>query len=348
MMTPMPVLAAWNYATHEIDDQHPVTVNMVCDNGQTDGHYAYKNSMQFTGRHFHLADIIQFDHYPLEARWHAYLYNKDEGIMALWVKYFDWIQEYSGNMLPNGAFIEVCDIFADKGTPAPTGSQVLMEAWLAVVHGMKMVNWFPFFSYGTIQYDAMREFTTGVTTFDKIILGPDLPESEWITDNSNVRNNRVDTLTKKDGDDYYLFTVRLTEPEPTSNEPKGLAAYDEDKIITTTFTIPNFTNGTATVLDASGNVVRTIAIGNGQFSDTYDKEEYRIYRISEEGTGNPEEPVYGDVNRDGKVDISDVAAIAKNIGKTSKSTDWKQIVICDVNNDSRIDIVDLSLVAKLL
>ncbi|MFC5449960.1 endo-alpha-N-acetylgalactosaminidase family protein [Paenibacillus aestuarii] len=54
----------------------------------------------------------------------------------------------------------------------------------------------------------------------------------------------------------------------------------------------------------------------------------------------------GDINHDNKVSIGDIAIIAANYGKTSASPDWEQIKQADVTGDGKIDIDDLALVAR--
>ncbi len=56
----------------------------------------------------------------------------------------------------------------------------------------------------------------------------------------------------------------------------------------------------------------------------------------------------GDMNGDGKIDIVDLAYIARNIDKTSESEDWESIKNADMNSDGNISIVDLSSVARLI
>lgn len=154
-----------------------------------------------------------------------------------------------------------------------------MEMWLAVTHGAKMINYFQYFVEETIRYDAMKEFTAAMDTYGRIILGPD--NVEPVSDNSNVRTNRVETLTRKDGDDIYLFAVRLTEPEPLPEETNHQAPEkQEPDYISTTFTVPGLINGSADVLDEHGEVIQMLSVENGQFTDTFGKCDYRIYRIS--------------------------------------------------------------------
>ncbi|MHA7964847.1 family 43 glycosylhydrolase [Paenibacillus sp. CAU 1782] len=56
-----------------------------------------------------------------------------------------------------------------------------------------------------------------------------------------------------------------------------------------------------------------------------------------------------DINRDGSIDVGDLAIVAYHYGKNSASADWQAASAADMNNDSQIDIADLSYVAlKLL
>ncbi len=349
---PPHVLSAWTYATREIDDQHPVTytttvMGALAGASRYQREYEYWESTEQNNRHTFFCDVLSFDLYPLEYRIQTKgLFNKERGVIDLWAESIDtYINQVAGGMLPVITVIEPCDLDASRNTPGPTSEQVLMESWLSVVHGAKGVQYFAYFERDTIQYDAMSEFKTGMETYGKIILSADLAEEEWITDNSNVRNNRVDTMTKKDGDDIYLFTVRLTEPEPLSAETNHIAAYDEDKTILTTFTVPGITSGKATVLNASGEEIETIGVVNGQFSDTYEQEDYRIYRIE---LSEDIQPIPGDMNNDGVVNIVDLAFVARHIDKTDESDDWESVKKADMNNDNKINIVDLSTVARLI
>jgi len=284
-----PVLSAWAYATREEDTQHPI----ACNSNSQDT-YGYLQSIQYNARHTFFADVTLFDSYPLEYRRHPTNYNLDRGITDLWVEDIDDFLNNNLNMIPGGMFIEVCDIRSSTDTPAPTHDQVLMESWLAVVHGLKMISWFNFFEYDTIQYEALREFTKAMETYGQIILGPD--NVEQIADNSNVRTNRVDTLTRKDGDDTYLFAVRLTEPVPLPDETNHQAPEkQEPDYITTTFTVPGLESGRADVLDELGQIIEVLAVENGQFIDEFGKEDYRIYRISDGEPGENLPPVFDNI-----------------------------------------------------
>ena len=51
-----------------------------------------------------------------------------------------------------------------------------------------------------------------------------------------------------------------------------------------------------------------------------------------------------DVNRDGKVDILDIATVAKAYGTEPGHERWDPI--SDLNNDGKVDILDIATVAK--
>lgn len=53
-----------------------------------------------------------------------------------------------------------------------------------------------------------------------------------------------------------------------------------------------------------------------------------------------------DLNRDGNIDIGDLAIVAYYYGKDSTDKEWVTIRIADMNNDNRIDIMDLAYVAS--
>jgi sialidase-1 len=58
--------------------------------------------------------------------------------------------------------------------------------------------------------------------------------------------------------------------------------------------------------------------------------------------------VVGDINGDGKVSVGDLAIVAAHYGKDSTSPDWQQIKHADSNKDNKIDIEDLAAIAKII
>jgi len=53
-----------------------------------------------------------------------------------------------------------------------------------------------------------------------------------------------------------------------------------------------------------------------------------------------------DISGNGKVSIGDLSIVAANYGKTSSSPDWEQVKKADVNRDGKIDFLDLAAVAS--
>ncbi|UUZ80256.1 dockerin type I domain-containing protein [Paenibacillus sp. P26] len=53
-----------------------------------------------------------------------------------------------------------------------------------------------------------------------------------------------------------------------------------------------------------------------------------------------------DLNKDGIVDVGDLALVAYHYGKNSASADWATAKATDMNNDNKIDITDLAYVAS--
>ncbi|WP_372516753.1 dockerin type I domain-containing protein [Paenibacillus silviterrae] len=56
--------------------------------------------------------------------------------------------------------------------------------------------------------------------------------------------------------------------------------------------------------------------------------------------------VSADLNKDGNVDVGDLAMAAYHYGKDSAGADWATAIIADMNGDNKIDIADLAYVAS--
>jgi len=52
----------------------------------------------------------------------------------------------------------------------------------------------------------------------------------------------------------------------------------------------------------------------------------------------------GDVNGDGKVNIQDVAIVAKHFGTTPSSPNWDPV--CDLDSSGKVNIADVAIVAQ--
>ena len=61
----------------------------------------------------------------------------------------------------------------------------------------------------------------------------------------------------------------------------------------------------------------------------------------------PSEPtIVEDINKDGKVDIADLALVAYYYGRTNQDPDWEAAQKADIDNSGRVDIDDLAKVAN--
>ncbi|WP_240160017.1 endo-alpha-N-acetylgalactosaminidase family protein [Paenibacillus aceris] len=56
----------------------------------------------------------------------------------------------------------------------------------------------------------------------------------------------------------------------------------------------------------------------------------------------------GDLNGDGRISIGDLARVAAAYGKKSSDSDWNQYQLADYNHDNKVDIIDLAAIAKLI
>lgn len=273
---PPAVLRAWTSASHLSDPQHPVVTNLSGGNylpyyGPYGTDYDFmNNAFIFGGKRQFTVDAMGFDIYPLEYRLGVNLNNADRGPIDLYAEALDRFVERNYGLIPMFSFIEVCDIRAYRNTPGPTEEQVLMEAWLNVVHGIKGINWFHYFETNTIQYNAMARFTDQVTRLAPVILGPE-PDIH-ISDNANAPANRVDTMVRYHDGYIYVFAVRLTEPDPISG---SLYTVVEPATINVNFWLDTAVSGQAEVVDEA----RSVTVVGGAFSDTFARNAVHIYKI---------------------------------------------------------------------
>ncbi|KRF10072.1 hypothetical protein ASG89_00565 [Paenibacillus sp. Soil766] len=56
--------------------------------------------------------------------------------------------------------------------------------------------------------------------------------------------------------------------------------------------------------------------------------------------------VSADLNKNGSLDIGDLAIGAYHYGKYSTNADWATAKIADMNGDNRIDIIDMAYIAS--
>jgi hypothetical protein len=288
VMIPPPVFASWTYSSHTLDPNHPVWANLTgsdylsywIERGNTGTTYDYLgNEALYGGKKHFSVDFIGFDIYPLE--YCQYLRLQNRRLMEEFAMAYDRLGERNYNLIPFSGFIETQEISRPE-TPAPTPMQIMMEAWITVVHGAKMVSWFHYFGKTPeANIAVMDQFNSQMKTFGNIILSA--PSNRKISDDANVPGNRVDfiardTIITTGGQTdtcTCVFAVRLTEPEGNSmyvnvNEPEKVSV---------TFSVSGI-NGKK-VYDVNNN--RWIQPGTSSFSDTLGKCVSRVYIISKNG-----------------------------------------------------------------
>ncbi len=295
------VVASWTYLSHKYDSQHPAVSQMYGYNylpvyGDVGDEFDYLYNANRFGKKSFVSDVIGFDVYPLEYQYHYSLSDPAHGVMELYLNGIDNLITRNYRLLPSMSFLEPGDEFEEDTsnpagctpynhvtnttgtcyardtnriwTPAPTPAQVKAQAWMNIVHGIKGINWFPFFEdIPTENYVAMAEFLQHINQLKNIVLGPDTTRT--LSDNSNVRGNRVDTMIKENSSDIYIFAVRITEPDTEWDEVA------EPVSVSTTFTVGGSMGTTVNVYNES----RTLTISGGQFTDTFGRDAVHIYRI---------------------------------------------------------------------
>jgi hypothetical protein len=296
------VTASWTFVSHKYDSQHPASTQMYGYNylpvyGDTGDEYDYLYNSNRFGKKSFVSDITGFDIYPLEYQYHYSLSDPAHGVMELYLIGIDNLITRNYKLLPTMSFIEPCDEFEEDTsnpagcipynhvtntsgtcyaqdtnriwTPAPTPAQLKAQVWMNIVHGIKGINWFPFFEdIPPENYVAMAEFLQHINQLKNIVLGPDTTRT--LSDNSNVRGNRVDTMIKENSSDIYIFAVRITEPNTEWDEVA------EPVSVSTTFVVGGSNLVTPVYLF---NESRQITLSGGQFTDTFDRDAVHIYRI---------------------------------------------------------------------
>ncbi|MDD5012400.1 MAG: LamG domain-containing protein [Candidatus Nanoarchaeia archaeon] len=296
-------LATWSYLTFKYDPQHPVFMQLLgadylpyyWDMDYRLG-FDYMYNSEYFGKKTSLADAVGFDIYPIEYQYELNLVNPTRGPIDMWLTAIENLNTANYGLSPLAVFIETQDLRAEDltnppgctpydhatnttgtcyaqimnwpWTKGPSPEEVLMESWAAVIHGVKHISWFHYHTPTPPEnFAAMAKFYSHITQLTKIVLAPNTTRT--LTDNSNVRGNRVDTMIKENSSDIYIFAVRVTEPDTEWDETF------EPVSVSTTFNVGGTTSGTISVFNES----RTLTLSGGQFTDTFNRYAYHIYRI---------------------------------------------------------------------
>jgi hypothetical protein len=265
------VVAAWTHLTHTIDAQRPVTNDIYGFDYLTyydssrplhpyimDA-YNYRGSAFFYGgkKYWH-SDIIGWDIYPVWSAGSAHFAGKN--LFEEYTLAYDRLVAWNYNLVPTFAWVEAS--YIPGGAPQATAPQIIMEAWIGIVHGAKAVAFFQCKDPAP-PYSTMSAITNLVTKVTPALAYP--PSVRTITDNANTLYNRVDITTREKDNELWIFAVRVTELAETA-----AAA------INVQFTVPGVENGTVQVYDESRNVTLT----GGTFTDSFAPCAVHIYKFT--------------------------------------------------------------------
>ena len=272
-----PTLAAWAYICHREDPQHPA-YNLFLGNDWTKLYgnglreYDYLASAPFFGGKKWTQDIFSLDLYPISSRKHPSFNFTDMGPYAAYTDAIDRVHKNNKNLVPVLPAVQPCRGQAVEVWPPVSEEQVYMEAWLNVIHGAKGIAWFNYFDMAnTGRWDAMKKFADQMNVLAPIVLQPE--PNRTVTSNATAPLNRVDTMLREKDGDIYIFSARVTEPDPV---PEVKYQGVEPESIVAQFEISSLTgSATVEVVDEG----RTLTAVDGLFTDTFAKCAVHIYKI---------------------------------------------------------------------
>jgi hypothetical protein len=194
-------------------------------------------------------------------------------------------------------------------TPHPTSPQVKNLIWLNLIHGVRALSYFHFFTWFTTDprpnLDVMQEAKEWIEDLTQVILSP----AEDVTTDVSVTvptGYRVDFMTRLDDEDnLYIFSGEVrdwgTPVVIWPNYPSPTGAYFN--VPTGSFTARFDVDGLAdnTVISVYGED-RTITSEDGYFEDTFDVHAVHIYII---GAEIPNQPPTANADDDQTVTDSD-------------------------------------------
>jgi hypothetical protein len=255
-------IGALTDALHDIDPNHPQALNLYgyAPGGTRKKGFLYPSLV---------ADVYSFDYYPM-------IYRQT---IASWTAVLDQFQSYTFGLTPWFTFVEAgiepCkDPPLCTGGHGPTAEQLRMEAWLAVIHGVKGVSWWgpedgSWTYIDPAHHVQMAAFVDQIGRLKDVVLSP-VP-SRSVTTDANTPGNRVDSMVREDANNVWVFAARVTE-------------IGELNMLTSWFTVsglPRLAN--VTVFDEN----RTLSAASGVFSDSFAPNAVHIYKIPKTASAPP-------------------------------------------------------------
>jgi hypothetical protein len=253
-------------ATHSNDGNHPVITNLagypfsLVNNRQNGWYYPIvPNSSELP------TDVYSFDMYPI-------IYQTSGWTVAQLVADFDRANRYTYGLVPWYTDIEggICSTGLPCQGYGPTPAQATMEAWLAVIHGIKGITWWGPAGWTTqdaAHWSALASFASQANTFKDAILSA---TPLTVTSNQTVPHSRVDATVREDNAFVYVFAARLSEVGETS-----------DPAITANLTVSNFANNRTVTVPGEN---RTVSMVNGVITDIFNPSAVHLYCVPKSAT----------------------------------------------------------------
>ena len=249
-------------ATHANDGNHPVILNLA----------GYPNSNvrnRRAGWHYPIvpgsaelpADVYSFDMYP-------FIYQTGGYTVAQWVDQIDRVNRYTYGLTPWFVFVEggiqpcndppVC-----TNGYGPNAAQVRMEAWLAVIHGVRGISWWGPLAYSDLAHQqSMAKFMSEISSLKDAVMSS---TTRTVTSDQTAAHARVDAMVRESNGKAYIFAARLSD-----------VGEDNDPSITANLTVSGFGSPVATVYGES----RTVSVVKGVITDVFAPSSVHIYEIS--------------------------------------------------------------------
>lgn len=254
--------------------------------------YCFLTNDSFFGQRTVLYDVMGHDYYPYE-----YALAGVQATLEKYVKSIDNLILWNYDLHPFLPFIETQDIHdfdarthdvgcgrkkpAEQYTPDPTGPQVKNLIWLSLIHGAKGVFYFNLFCpLRDYQLAVLREFKRDMTELTDMVLQPPSNKANYQTATyldatvtlpwasaAVAAGGRVDyTVREYDGRIWVIAARLATKAEGWPN-----AVIDAK---TATFSLSGLVG--QTTFNVYGEN-RTVMATNGEFSDTFEGYDARIY-----------------------------------------------------------------------
>jgi hypothetical protein len=262
---------------HSNDSLHPVWLNL----------YGYNVGFTRAKQFFYpnlAAEVYAFDVYPFITKSVCPSWHQTTGTstypctMNNWVNLLDQFQAYNYGLTPWMTFIEagiqpcsnppVC-----TGGKGPSTAQMKMEAWLAVIHGMKGISWWgpegSFTYVDSAHHAQMATFVDQIGRLKDVVLSA-VP-SRSLSHNSTTAGNRVDAMVREDGQNVWVFAARVTEATETST-------------LTTQFTVSGLAGSASVSVFDEGRNLKAV---NGVYTDTFAPDAVHIYQIEKKAVASP-------------------------------------------------------------